>query len=77
VLGFTVFYEENDGYAILRRDEVAVHLTGAPDESWRTRTLATGSSPVDREVRNRQLQGRNGAGQRAMLRLILYRWLRR
>jgi catechol 2,3-dioxygenase-like lactoylglutathione lyase family enzyme len=44
-LGFELFYAEG-GFAILRRDAVSIHLTGAPDESWRRREAALGTSPV-------------------------------
>jgi catechol 2,3-dioxygenase-like lactoylglutathione lyase family enzyme len=42
-LGFTLDVLE-DGFAILRRDGVEIHLWAASDESWRTRS---GGSPVE------------------------------
>lgn len=42
-LGFTIDVLE-DGFAILRRDGVEIHLWAAGDESWRTRS---GGSPVE------------------------------
>lgn len=35
-VGFTLGYHD-DGFAILRRDTVEIHLWGATDQSWRTR----------------------------------------
>jgi catechol 2,3-dioxygenase-like lactoylglutathione lyase family enzyme len=40
VLGFTPGYTE-DGFAILRRDAVELHLWAAADESWQARRSAT------------------------------------
>jgi catechol 2,3-dioxygenase-like lactoylglutathione lyase family enzyme len=37
-LGFEVGYTEGDGFAILERDAATVHLSAAPDETWRERT---------------------------------------
>ena len=39
-LGFTLAHHE-DGFAIVRRDAVEVHLWEAADESWRTRSATT------------------------------------
>ena len=41
-LGFRLGHQE-DGFAVLHRDEVEVHLWAASDESWRTRAA---SAPV-------------------------------
>lgn len=41
-LGWTVVHEET-GFAIVQRDDVALHLWAATDETWRTRASA---SPV-------------------------------
>lgn len=41
-LGFTLVHQES-GFAILRRDDVEIHLWAASDESWRSRSS---SSPV-------------------------------
>jgi catechol 2,3-dioxygenase-like lactoylglutathione lyase family enzyme len=41
-LGWTVVHQEA-GFAIVQRDQVALHLWAAADESWRTRASA---SPV-------------------------------
>ena len=35
-LGFAVAHQE-DGFAVLTRDQIQIHLWGATDESWRTR----------------------------------------
>jgi catechol 2,3-dioxygenase-like lactoylglutathione lyase family enzyme len=42
-LGFEVLHQE-DGFAVLRRDEAVLHLWQASDESWRSRALD--DSPV-------------------------------
>ncbi|AJY75780.1 bleomycin resistance protein [Paenibacillus beijingensis] len=41
-LGFTIVHQE-DGFAVLLRNDVRIHLWAASDESWRARTA---SSPV-------------------------------
>jgi catechol 2,3-dioxygenase-like lactoylglutathione lyase family enzyme len=41
-LGFVLAHEE-DGFAILRRDDAEIHLWAASDDSWRQRS---GSEPV-------------------------------
>ncbi len=35
-----------DGYAIVRRDDVEIHLWQAGDEAWRSRAVPAGESPV-------------------------------
>src|SRR5262245_20774175 len=46
--GFTVIYQD-DGFAILSRDDIQIHLWGASDKSWRPRLrqILDGSLEID------------------------------
>lgn len=44
-LGFNVGYQD-EGYAIVRRDEAEIHLWAAGDEGWKVRARNGSGSPV-------------------------------